>query len=199
MPEMMRNSSICLLLAFLAGCGPVSVVATQGNKVVDPEYTGFFQILGEQHLSRREYRRAWTEFSTIGDFGALRRVIETYAADVEQFDDELFESMLKEYAQGYVKQYNSTNPLAHFRERLHTVVERHLMAGSLRRANIAWTIERAYFDNLTQIEDRKAYLPAMVKLQQRTAASATEGVSDLSNKIQTELQAIRTAYHWGAK
>lgn len=190
-----RILPILALFACVA-CGPMNRVATRGQRVIDPEYTGFYQVLGEEHLERREYRRAWVEFCAIGDFGALRRVIETYAGDVQAFEQPVFDSMLQEYARAYERQFHTPNPLAHFHDRLHKVVEGHVLAASLRRATIAWDIERSYFRWLVRVKDRQAYFPQMVQLQQRLAGESAAGVKQLAARIQSELDAIRTDYHW---
>ncbi len=174
-------------------------VATQDQRVVDPDYVGFFRILGEEHLQKRQYVRAWNEFRALGDFGQLRRVIETYAGDVEAFEAAMFHGMLEEYALGYVRQYNAQNPLKHFRPRLHKVVEAHVLAGSVRRARIAWTIQRSYFQLLPEVGDRKAYFPALEELHKQLAASGEAGVRGFAAEIQIELNKIRTDYYWRAE
>lgn len=162
--------ALLLVLACAAGLScakpffPVDRVATRDLRVIDPDYTGMHRDIGEQALAERDYRGAWGEYAALGDFSALRTVMTRYIADVERFDAALFASMLEEYGEGYMLQFNDKRPLDHLREPLTKATTDHAGSSDPTRLRIAFDARMSYLRLLRTVGQRRAYLPQVRSL-----------------------------------
>ena len=67
MPSFAARALIITLALVLAGCTVTRVdrVSTRDQRITDPDYTGFYRVMGEKFLQDRRYTEAWTEFAAL--------------------------------------------------------------------------------------------------------------------------------------
>lgn len=191
MPSFAARALTLVLALALAGCTVTRVdrVSTRDQRITDPDYTGFYRVMGERFLEDRRYTDAWTEFAALGDFEALSRVLMAFAADGDKFSEPVYDSMLTEYARGLKRQADTRTPLQALVEPLTEISDEQLAQG---RARQAWVIRVRLLARSEQLIDRKRYYPQCVSLLAALREDPARAAE--AERAAAELEAINDAH-----